>query len=410
MSYRFVKVTTFYRDYLDYYYGKNKNEAERSYSDQYNRLMYDSFAWADFFEKNLINIGVDAHEIIYNAEVLQNAWAIEHGLNLQGKELLLFQLKSIEPDVILFQDSNLFNGEWINYLREQIPQVKLIIGWCCNPFNLNQLNKSRSFDFMLTCSPLFQMQFNDLGIKSFQLKHAFDKGILNKINIKDIKQTTDFLFTGSFIPSMDFHNERTKIIEDLLALDVNLKIFSKLNVDNRVILTIKQISFVLTKFLILIGLEKIVESSITLKKIANLKQIPKNPKFSKKLKTVVRNPVFGLEMFKTLASSKITLNIHGGIAGNYAANIRLFEATGVGSCLITDWKTNLKELFEIDHEVVAFRTAEECIEKVQWLINHPEEREKIAIAGQKRVLKDHTFEVRAMQLDEIIRKELINYK
>ncbi len=409
MSYRFVKITSFYRDYLEYYYSRNKNESERSYSDQYRRLMYDSFAWADHFQKNLIKIGVDAYEIIYNAESLQNAWAREHGINLKGKELLLFQLKRIAPDVILFQDSNLFNGEWINYIRSQIPKIKLIIGWCCNPFNSNQMNLSKSFDFMLTCSPLFNMQFIDRGIKSFQLKHAFDQDILKKIKITEIMQTTDFLFTGSFIQSSDFHNERTKIIENLLDYDVNIKVLSKLNIDQPTILILKQTSFILTKFLLYIGFEKLVYSSLLLKKFANLNQMPKNPKFSKQLRTVVQDPVFGLEMFKELASSKITLNIHGGVAGNFAANIRLFEATGVGSCLITDWKTNLNELFEIDYEVVTFKTSEECVEKVKWLINHQAEREKIAIAGQKRVLKDHTFEVRAAQLDEIIRKKLNNY-
>jgi spore maturation protein CgeB len=48
----------------------------------------------------------------------------------------------------------------------------------------------------------------------------------------------------------------------------------------------------------------------------------------------------------------------------------------------------------------------ECIEKVKWLLEHPQERELIAKAGQARTLKDHTFAQRAVQLDEIIRKAL----
>jgi len=106
-------------------------------------------------------------------------------------------------------------------------------------------------------------------------------------------------------------------------------------------------------------------------------------------------------MFKQLSNSKITLNVHGGVAGNSAVNMRLFEVTGVGSCLLTDWKKNLNELFEIDKEVIAFKTADECIEKTKWLLNNPDEREKIAKAGQARVLKDYNFEIRARQLDEI---------
>jgi spore maturation protein CgeB len=86
--------------------------------------------------------------------------------------------------------------------------------------------------------------------------------------------------------------------------------------------------------------------------------------------------------------------------------MRLFEATGVGTCLITDWKDNLHDLFEPDREVVTYRSPQECVEKVKWLLEHPQEREAIAQAGQARTLKDHTFDQRAIELDYIIRREL----
>ena len=86
--------------------------------------------------------------------------------------------------------------------------------------------------------------------------------------------------------------------------------------------------------------------------------------------------------------------------------MRLFEATGVGTCLLTDWKENLSELFEIDREIVTYKSVDECIEKAKWLLEHPQERELIAKAGQARTLKDHTFAQRAVQLDKIIREAL----
>jgi spore maturation protein CgeB len=111
-------------------------------------------------------------------------------------------------------------------------------------------------------------------------------------------------------------------------------------------------------------------------------------------------------MFKAISRSKIGFNMHGEAAGDYAANVRLFEITGVGSCMVTDMKKNLNEIFEIDKEVVAFNSGDECVEKIKWLLSHPKEREEIAKAGQRRVLKDHTFRIRAGQLNEIILKEL----
>jgi spore maturation protein CgeB len=67
------------------------------------------------------------------------------------------------------------------------------------------------------------------------------------------------------------------------------------------------------------------------------------------------------------------------------------EATGAGTCLVTDWKPNLSEFYEPDIEVFTFKNAKEAIDKIQYLQRNEEERKKIAIAGQKRTLRDHSF-------------------
>ena len=111
-------------------------------------------------------------------------------------------------------------------------------------------------------------------------------------------------------------------------------------------------------------------------------------------------------MFQVLRDSRISFNSHIDISPRSASNMRLFEATGVGSCLITDWKENLSDIFEPESEVVTYRSAEECVEKVRWLLDHPKEREQIAAQGQARTLKDHTFARRAELLDELLRTSI----
>ncbi len=71
--------------------------------------------------------------------------------------------------------------------------------------------------------------------------------------------------------------------------------------------------------------------------------------------------------------------------------MRLFEAAGVGPVLITDWKHKLDERFEPSKEVVAYRSPEECAELIRHYLEHREERETIACAGQHRRLRDHTY-------------------
>jgi spore maturation protein CgeB len=111
-------------------------------------------------------------------------------------------------------------------------------------------------------------------------------------------------------------------------------------------------------------------------------------------------------MFAQLAHSQVTLNSHIDMSEQYASNMRLYEATGVASCLLTDWRPNMPELFDVDNEVVTFKTADECIEKVKYLLEHEEQRQAIAHAGQQRTLRDHTFDNRAAQLDDLIREKI----
>jgi spore maturation protein CgeB len=99
------------------------------------------------------------------------------------------------------------------------------------------------------------------------------------------------------------------------------------------------------------------------------------------------------------------LNHHGAIPP-YGNNLRLFEATGVGTLLVTDWKANLHEMFEPGKEVIAYRSAEECAELVKYYLEHDEERQAIARAGQQRTLRDHTYYKRMQRLVEIIQKYL----
>ena len=91
---------------------------------------------------------------------------------------------------------------------------------------------------------------------------------------------------------------------------------------------------------------------------------------------------------------------------NYANNMRLYEATGMGSLLLTDKKDNLKKLFEEDREIVTYKSKEEALHKYNYLINNPAELANIAKAGQLRTLKEHTYENRIKELIQILNKYL----
>jgi hypothetical protein len=128
----------------------------------------------------------------------------------------------------------------------------------------------------------------------------------------------------------------------------------------------------------------------------------------RRLRRVSKQTVWGRDMYRELSRAQMSLNIHIDAAGNTAANLRLFEATGMGACLVTDWKPNISRLFEEDREIVTFRCVEECCEKVRYLIDHPREREVIAARGQARCLRDHRLDNEIRDIGQWIFDELVS--
>ena len=95
------------------------------------------------------------------------------------------------------------------------------------------------------------------------------------------------------------------------------------------------------------------------------------------------------------------------VAKNYANNMRLYEATGVGALLITDHKDNLGELFQIGKEVVSYSSPAEAAELICYYTAHPREAREIARAGQARTLREHTYQRRMEELVPILEQYLV---
>ncbi len=113
----------------------------------------------------------------------------------------------------------------------------------------------------------------------------------------------------------------------------------------------------------------------------------------------VHQPIFGHKMYELLKTSFAVFNIHTDAVVGEVGNMRLFETTGVGGCLITDKGSNLKDLFVPDEEVVTYDSVEECVEKLNFLRENPGERDKIALAGHERTIKEHTSFNRCVEID-----------
>jgi spore maturation protein CgeB len=61
-------------------------------------------------------------------------------------------------------------------------------------------------------------------------------------------------------------------------------------------------------------------------------------------------------------------------------------------------------MFEPGKELVAYRSPEECLELVQYYLEHDEERNVIARAGQARTLHEHTYSHRMQEFVDLVEK------
>lgn len=97
------------------------------------------------------------------------------------------------------------------------------------------------------------------------------------------------------------------------------------------------------------------------------------------------------------AGTKINLNIAlKGIEGGTTQ--RIMDIMGAGGFVLTNYCEETAELFEEDKEIVMFRTPEELIQKVDYYLEHEEEREQIARVGHERAMNDYTYEKKIKKL------------
>lgn len=369
---RFLKSSTVYSEYLERYYTERPGLDTQPYDDQRREIMSDRFGWSDFWKTHLEATGhFTAEEIIYNCAPLQKAWARDAGVDYSESnwmiEILQAQLEAFRPDVWFIHGYEL-GPEVRQRFRKKLPSIQWIIGW--DGIVKNDTAFYAGSDQILVCHPDSVAYYSARGIRAHHFRLGFENSILDSLVKRSPRH--EVTFVGGVSLSESGHNQRMVVL-DQVARELPVSYWLSGNV----------------------GLTGSVRGCIAQARRRNLRyafdSIAKLPA-AIRLGSLSRGSVFGLEMYQTLADSKIVLNVHIDAAREKAANMRLFEATGTGSCLVTDWKENLADLFDVDRELVTFKSPQECIAKVRYLLDHEQERTRIAAAGKARTLSDHTLE------------------
>ncbi len=111
----------------------------------------------------------------------------------------------------------------------------------------------------------------------------------------------------------------------------------------------------------------------------------------------------GKHMCEIFNNSKININIHAkhSIDG---LNLRTFEVPATKSFLLTDYYSELSKLFKVGKEAVFYKNIDDLKKKIDYYLKKDKEREKIALAGYNRVIKEHTMKHRIIELLKIVKR------
>lgn len=370
-EYRLLEITTQYDKYLRQFYKKLGNADNLSYEELSSLFAEDGFAEANFLHIQLKKLGIESAIIYYNNRTLQNKWNTSSKENSYF-EILLSQVRSFAPDVIMISDICAFSTEQTAAIKECISnkQIKLV-GYYFVSIDNNFLSRSGLYDHIYTGSTYSVESMRKHGIKSFLLRHAFEPHILNVIS--STQNQNKICFCGNIFIGEAFHNNRLDMLDAF---------------DNA-------------------GLPYVFYGDIIGNPELNMacpeEKRKKYQDIIQRVNAIKKESLYGIDYYSALRQYNVCINIHiNSIDKNSAGNMRMYEVTGVGSCLLTDHRNENSELFEIDKEITVYKSMEDMVEKAKWLLDHPTQTREIGFAGQKHTLSKHTYRNKAEQLNEYI--------
>ena len=117
--------------------------------------------------------------------------------------------------------------------------------------------------------------------------------------------------------------------------------------------------------------------------------------------------VFGIpteKVFETHSRSKIGINFS--VNDNdpmrkTQMKQRMFEVPAGAGLLLTEHHEGIEQFYEVDKEIITFRSQDEFQKKIKFLTNRPKVVQAIAKNGHTRFLKEHDSKIR---LSEVIKK------
>jgi tetratricopeptide (TPR) repeat protein len=362
---KFLQVLSFYPVYIDALYRKNNVLSSLQFEDQVQEIFKDGFSGGHVIAPYLKSLGYESQFLVANNIFLQNQWFKENSffppddkIHVKMYFFVKEYIESFQPDILYLTDPVLFNDSFINILNYK---PSLILGWRSAPTDINISWKM--FDVMLSNNSDCMSLAKNLGVKNVETFFPGFPSIVNS-QLHNINLKYDLVFSGNY---SSLHQTRNEYLNNIAKYSNNSQSFSY---------------------------------------AYHILNLSSDIAIPSEIKKGCYKAKWGLDMFRALKEGKICFNAHIDYGNKKdGGNMRLFESTGVGAFSLVEWKPlNLDEYFESGKEIETFRSKDELIDKINYYLAHPVEREEIARRGQEKCLRDYSMDVKAKEFDQIIQK------
>lgn len=326
-------------------YTKKREALESSYAHSFQQLGYEVIRW------DPLEVIDKLARLSRFGQILARFIHVEPWVRKANQELLLLVDKTLPQLIIIIGTSGIRAGT-LAQLKVRHPQCTIYCVYPDSPHNLDQerIGCFPFFDRLTTSSPAWVNSFKKLGAcNTYHLPFAADLK-LHKPTLPNQSSLfqSDIAFIGTWRP------EREEFLEKLT--DFDLKIWGNSYWKKR-----------------------------------TRKGSPIHAKWGGRA-------VVGDEFSQVCANSKIMLNIMDVVTWP-GPNMRTFEQPACRGFSLTTRSSAILEVFEEDKTIACFDTLEEAQSKIEYYLNHDDERNKIAETSYRFVIEHgHTYLDRARQI------------
>lgn len=362
---RIMLVDTAYAGFVRSAHAARPWLACASYGDQYAAIADGSFHTLSCYTRHLQAAGHEVFDVWANHLPLQSRWCAEleqtallkhcaaanslapYGENARANGVAWFvpvveaQVRWYRPDVLICGNPYEFEAGFLERCGGAYGRAVLVHA---APLPDHDIGR---YDLVISSAPALRAAFSARGYATAHLPLAFDDRVLRHLG--PATRRFDLSFVGQVLPA---HGRRGRFLLDL-GRRRHIDVFGDVSWSDEIA----------------------AESKIDR-----------------------HEALWGAPMYQALRDSQITLNCHIDAAGTFANNIRLYEATGVGTCLLTDRQDDLSDYFDPGKDVLAFSSVDEAIDLINYYLAHDTERAAIAAAGQRRTARDHNYGDRGRSL------------